>query len=150
MAPHAEARGRGEDPASPRNIEAAERRARALELKKAGATYDQIATQLGYSDKSGAYRAVQNALSEITAEPAKAVLRLELERLDAMLLALWPKARKGDGAAIDRVLRIQERRTRYLGLDSPQRISVEAQKLGDEILALIDQAMAEPEPETTP
>lgn len=129
--------GRGEDAASPRRIEAAERRAKALELRKAGATYDQIANQLGFSNRGNAQRAVQTALKEITAEPAREVITLEVERLDAMLLGLWPRARKGDLGAIDRVLRIQERRARLLGLDSPARLSVEAENLGEEIAALL-------------
>ncbi|WP_220183368.1 hypothetical protein [Sphaerisporangium album] len=40
-------------------------------------------------------------------------------------------------AAIDRMLRIQERRARLLGLDSPQRVSIDAQNLGDDIRGLI-------------
>jgi hypothetical protein len=39
---------------------------------------------------------------------------VELARLDAMLLGLWGRARKGDVAAVDRVLRIGERRTQLL------------------------------------
>lgn len=110
--------GRGEDAASPRRIDAAERRAKALDLRKAGATYDQIAQQLGFSNRGNAQRAVQTALKEITADGARDVLTLELERLDAMLLGLWQQARKGNLGAVDRALRIQDRRARYLGLDN--------------------------------
>lgn len=111
-------RGRGEDTASSRRIEAAEKRKKALELKKAGATYEQIAERVGFSERGAAHRAVQTALKEVTAEPAREVLQLELERLDAMLLGLWPAARKGKPEAVDRVLKIQERRAKYLGLDA--------------------------------
>ena len=38
---------------------------------------------------------------------------------------------------IDRLLKIQERRARLLGLDAPQRVSIEAQQLGDAIGALL-------------
>jgi hypothetical protein len=109
--------GRGEDAASARRIEAAEKRARALELRKAGATYDQIAQRLGFSNRGNAQRAVLTALKEITAEPAVEVRQLELERLDAMLLGLWQQARNGDVNAVDRALRIAERRAKLLGLD---------------------------------
>lgn len=135
---HRTGHGRGEDAASPNRIEAATKRARALELRKAGATYDVIATQVGYSNRGNAYRAIQTALKEITAEPAREVITLELERLDAMLLGLWPQARKGNLGAVDRVLRIQERRARLLGLDSPSRVSLEAENIGAEITALIN------------
>lgn len=98
-----------------------ERRARALNLRKAGASYELIATQLGYSSKSLAYRDIKTAIAAITAEPAKDVLALELERLDALLLGQWSAATQrggGDPRAVDRVLKIMARRSAYLGLDA--------------------------------
>jgi len=55
-------------------------------------------------------------------ERAKELLALELSRLDQMMQALWPKARRGHLGAIDRVLRVMERRSRYLGLDAPTKL----------------------------
>ena len=54
------------------------------------------------------------------------VLGEELDRLDKMLQGLWSEARRGNYHSIDRVLRIMERRARYLGLDAPDRVAVEA------------------------
>lgn len=136
---------RGEDAASPRRITAAEKRARALELRKAGATYDQIARQVGFSERGAAYRAVQTALLEITQEPAQEVRQLELERLDAMLLGLWPAARKGKEGAVDRVLRIMERRAKLLGLDAPVKADVgvhQADPRDAELIEMINEALA--------
>lgn len=127
--------GRGEDRHSARRITAAERRRQALELRKAGATYDRIAQQLGFANRGGAYRAVETALREITAEPAQDVRQLELERLDALLLGLWPQARKGNQGAVDRVLRIMERRAKLLGLDAPTKAEVGG-KLSYEIVGV--------------
>lgn len=91
---------------------ALERRAKALELHLAGATYDAIATAVGYSGRSGAHKAVQEALGALGDAPEATEARAtELARLDAMLVGLWPKARRGDVAAVDRVLRIGERRS---------------------------------------
>lgn len=88
-------------------------RPRALELRLAGATYDQIAAECGYASKSGAYKAVQSQLdaagSPVPSEGED--LSTELARLDAMLVGLWPRARRGDVQAVDRVLRISERRS---------------------------------------
>jgi hypothetical protein len=95
----------------------AEKRRRAAELRIAGATYEQIARQLGYSGVSGAFAAVEEGLRDAFAEPNSDIRRLELDRLDALLLGLWPQARKGNLGAIDRALKIMERRARYLGLD---------------------------------
>lgn len=38
-------------------------------------------------------------------------LRLEIDRIDRLHTALWPKGTKGDLGAVDRLLRISERRT---------------------------------------
>ena len=93
-----------------------DRRARALELHLAGATYDAIAKHVGYADRSGAFQAVQAALAA-GVEPLDAdSVTTELARLDALLTSVWPKARKGDLQAVDRVLKISERRTAVLAL----------------------------------
>lgn len=118
--------------ANPARITQAERRRQALELRKAGATYEQIAAELGIRSKRAAWGIVQTALAEITREPAQAVLDLELSRLDAMLLGLWPTARKGNHGAVDRVLRIMDRRARYLGLDAtPDSSTLDPSALAD-------------------
>lgn len=108
-------------PATPANVE---RRVKALELRKAGATYRKIAELMGCSG-TRAFEYVQDALKETQKEPAKAVRELELERLDQMLRAIWPDVLRGNRLAIDRALAIQDRRARYLGLDAPQRRIVE-------------------------
>jgi hypothetical protein len=41
-----------------------------------------------------------------------------------MLLALWPQVLKGNQGAIDRALRVMERRAKLLGLDAPTRQEV--------------------------
>lgn len=97
-------------------MEPDERRAKALELHLAGATYDAIAKAVGYASRSGAYKAVKEALAddeETTPDLAEAA-STELARLDAMLTGLWTKARRGDVQAVDRVMRIEERRTAIL------------------------------------
>lgn len=98
----------GEDRASGRRIEAAEKRRRALQLRKAGASYDQIAQQVGYANRGTAHRAVAEALQESQQDTREDVQQLEAQRLDQMLMALWPKAMQGSGWAVDRILRIME------------------------------------------
>ena len=82
-------------------------------------SYEAIAKQLGVSDKSTVGQRVQAALREIIREPAEAVLKMELERLDVLLSGLWEQAADGDLQALDRALKIQDRRAKYLGLDAP-------------------------------
>jgi hypothetical protein len=104
-------------------VRAHERHLQALELRKAGATYEVIAHQLGYASARGAHKAVASALKTTLREPADAVRELELTRLDAMLLPLWRRVQKGDERAIDRALKIEERRAKLLGLEAPTRIA---------------------------
>ncbi len=100
-------------------MKATERQARALEMRKAGYTYPEIAAAVGYAGKASAYRAVDAALKKTLQEPADELRVMEAERLDAMLLGLWEKATTGDTWSVDRVLGIMERRARLLGLDRP-------------------------------
>ena len=44
-----------------RRIQAHERQLKALELRLAGVTYQQIADELGYSGRQGAFKAVESA-----------------------------------------------------------------------------------------
>lgn len=97
----------------------------ALDLRLAGATFEQISDHVPnkdtgeklYSNRSNAWKAVDRALKAIPKESAIAVKDLELQRLDAMYVAVWPAVRRGDTFAIDRALAIMNRRARYLGLD---------------------------------
>jgi hypothetical protein len=127
-------------------IDAAERRQRALELRKAGASYRTIGAQLNISEKT-AHQDVQRALghlAELELASADELRTMELLRLDKLMLeaarilaATHPLISGGkvltgftesgkpigltdDGpklAAIDRLLRISESRRKLLGLD---------------------------------
>ena len=101
-----------------RRVQAHERHLQALELRKAGATYQAIAEQLGYAHAKSAYKAVASALRATLREPAAGVRELEVARLDSALLAVWRRVQAGDDKAIDRLLRISERRAKLLGLDA--------------------------------
>jgi len=104
-----------------RRLAAHERHLQALELRKAGATYQMIADQLGYASPKGAHKAVRSAMREALSEPAEAVRQLEALRLDAALLAIWRRVTKGDDKAIDRLLGIMKRRMELFGLAAPRR-----------------------------
>lgn len=96
----------------------ADDRRRAAELRLAGVGYEQIAQQLNLASGVEAQRLAQEALQASLQDPLPDVVRLELERLDALLVGLWGKARRGDVAAADRVLKLMDRRARYLGIDA--------------------------------
>lgn len=102
-------------------LRAHDRHLRALELRKAGATYEMIAEKLGYAQAKGAHKAVASALKATLREPADELRTLEAERLDAALLAIWQRVRRGDEKAIDRLLAIMKKRMELFGLAAPRR-----------------------------
>jgi len=105
-----------------RTIAAYEKDQRALELRKEGHTYESISEQLGYSTPSASYKAVMRRLKDMD-RPAVSMLReLEVQRLDAMLYAVWNDVLQGDANAVHTALRISERRSRLLGLDAPHTV----------------------------
>lgn len=98
----------------------ANRQAQALRLRAAGSSYDHIAQELGYANRSGAYKAVKKALRDTVARPAEELRQLELARLDGLLGAVWPIATNPEHPeclkAVDRVLRIIDEQSRLTGL----------------------------------
>ncbi len=104
-------------------LDARDLETRAIAMRRAGASFRTIASRLGCST-GAAHKAVCRVLERTLgdlAESAGALRALELERLDAMLMAIWPAATGGDPAAISVALRISERRSWLLGLDAPTR-----------------------------
>ena len=109
--------------------EVAERRAKALQLRAAGLTYQAIADQLGYTSRRVAAQDVTRALQDrqgLLDTQATLFVPLELERLDSLERAVQTVMRQAsaDGErsivlrAADRLLRIAERRAALLGLDA--------------------------------
>lgn len=96
-----------------------ERMARSLRFKEDGFSYRQIADRTGVSYRQ-AYLDVQDALREVIREPAEEVLKLELARLDMLLMTAMARVREDRNLkAIDTVVRLMDRRAKYLGLDNP-------------------------------
>jgi hypothetical protein len=125
-------RPRGED---------AKKRARAnqaLELRIAGATYRQIAAQLGVSEKA-AYYDVQDELGRldpIIHGQAERLRELEAARLDRLNVALAPGIKAGTPGAIFAAVKVMERRAKLCGLDAPTKLEVSgAVTLGEKIAA---------------
>ena len=122
---------RGDCKTGRRKITAAERRAKAFELRKAGLNYQKIGDQIGITRQAahGLVTTALRKLNEKTAEDAAELTRLELERLDDCQAVAVHEMRTGSNRlpAIDRILRIQERRAKLLGLDAPDRLAVREQ-----------------------
>lgn len=104
---------------TPTTIEIREKHAEWLELRRRGWSYQRIADRFGCA-RSSVWEAVRARLAEVTAEPAAAIITLEVERLDELWRITFRKARKGDLGAVAACLRIMERRAALLKLDGVQ------------------------------
>lgn len=111
--------------ATPKQVETAQRRSQALELRAMGLTYEVIAERLKYSSRQHAHRDIHTALDNLVSAPAKELLAEELSRLERLLQGVWADARKGDPQKVTTVLRILDMRAKYLGLYAPDRIQAE-------------------------
>jgi hypothetical protein len=170
-------RVKGADGKWTRSPDTAARDAEACRLRTRAVSYSEIARQLGFSNSAAAHEAVQRGLREIVAEPAEQVRQFEIERLDGlwdMALAIAERHHvtvsngrvvylgdmplSDDGPALqamDRLLKIQERRARLLGLDAPVKHEVRnVDALDAEIERLVAQLAARsetaPAPEVAP
>ena len=93
---------------SARRIAAQERRRKAVELRRAGASYRQIGQQLDMA-KSSVHKTVNVALDELKRDQddqARLLQVQESDRLDRLQFNLWTRAVGGDVTAIQTVLRI--------------------------------------------
>lgn len=138
----------------------------AARLKAIGHSLEEIAEMLsltdsvtGEIDPRRAAKAVQRGLMAVYRFSTDEQRLMELQSLDEMERHLWDSLRREhvlvqqgrvilvDGhvvqderfvlEALDRILKIKERRAKYLGLDAQVRLSVEADQIGGEIAQLI-------------
>ena len=135
-----------------RTIADSDRDARAVDLRRRHLNYRQIAAEMGYQDASGAHRAVERGLADARQDASEAVKQIELDRLDdiargfqrvfatkhyvvsvgAGKVVMDPQ-RPGEPLIDDSpviqaglaLLRVMERRAKYLGIDAPARTRVE-------------------------
>lgn len=111
-------------------IDTSDKHLKALELAKQHKTYQEIADELNYADRSGAYRAVQAGLREVFAPAANEYRALENERIDGLISGLYPQTqpkgqcshcgradREANPAAVNSIRMLMERRARMMGLD---------------------------------
>lgn len=112
----------GESKTSPRRIVAYQKQRRALELRMAGRTWQEIADKLQYRGHSGAIAAVEKALVRTLEAPAHSYRALTLERLTKILQVFWPLMLQGDHNAARTVLQTIQDIRKLMGLDAPTQV----------------------------
>ena len=106
-------------------IELAGRRIRdAYARRREGASWQEVAEEFGYASATSAQvsvsRYVQATAYRFDQAERESMLRMELDRLDALQQAVWAAAMTGDTKAVEAVLKVQDRRHRLLGFNRPE------------------------------
>lgn len=150
----------------------AERRTRAVAMRLDGASYEHIAQTLGYNSRGAACQDVTRALEANVAEQrtqSEVLRQEELQRLDLLLAEAFAVLRRRHVTvshgriirdedtdepllddspvlqAIDRILKIQERRAKFLGLDAPTKVeAITIDSLDQEIAKLAAELEGDP------
>lgn len=90
-----------------------------------GRTYRQMAAELhvALSTISNDVQVIVGRWQQEQVQLVGEQRQVELQRLDVALQAVWEKVLAGDLFAIDRYLKIAERRSKLLGLDAPTKLA---------------------------
>lgn len=115
--------------------------AKALELRMEGKSFDAIAEEAGYNSRQAAHDAVKRALDRIEREPADALVKLDLERLDVLWQIQYLNAQAGDVQAMAACMKIMERRAKLLGLDAPVKTDNKTEVVSKEGVLVIGATM---------
>ncbi len=103
-----------------------EKQKRAMALKLAGASYAQIAENLGYADASGAHKAVAVGMKNSLQESAGDLRKIHYGRLEHMLMLVWPAVNQGDSHAVSSALQVMDRMERLYGLNAAEKVDITA------------------------
>jgi len=139
---------------SQKSVMREERRQLALELRKGGASFRDIARtlianigleELGLKKYSHvtAYRDVVSALKElqeVTVEKADQVRTLQMERLTELLESVWEKSLAGDIQAVNTTLRVMQQINTLHGLEVA---TVDLQSLGKSVDIAVKEIVVE-------
>lgn len=109
-----------------------------MELRKAGVTYRAIVQAavkkfgddlpVNYDCRHAA-RDVSRVLQKLNKEcqhDIAEIKRLELERVDVAMAAIWSQVRRGHLGAIDRFVKLSARRAKLCGLDMPTDVDIKS------------------------
>jgi hypothetical protein len=131
-----------------KSLSIVDRRRRAAQLRRSGATLESVATvisrefKLPNYDRRRCHEDIQFALAELHREyslDSESLRQEHLQILDRLQMALWSKALGGDVKAIDSITRLLERKSKLCGLDAPVQLLVE--KSLDHEIELVFQAL---------
>jgi len=108
-----------------KETEREERRKQVAANVKAGLNYREIAAALNVSlgTVSNDMKVILRRWRKESVSLANDHITLELKRLDHAINAIWDDVLKGNRRAVEVMLKIQERRAKYLPLEVPRKIA---------------------------
>lgn len=123
----------------PTAVQLAQQQADCLKLRLDGMTVREIAAELKLP-RSTVQDRLDAAMTELVAPVADEVRLMELARLDRWQVRLEKRLDDGEDPAriVPIGLKVQERRSRYLGLDAPERAEMTVSSLGSDDPAVLD------------
>jgi hypothetical protein len=110
--------------------EQADKYERVLQLKRAGLTFDQIAREVGYADRSGAKHAYDAAIKRTMGEEIASLRELEGQRMDELWRRGFQRALDPDtttpqlATILGSLVAVSRRRASLYGLDAPRQVEV--------------------------
>ena len=133
------------------------REKQAVSLRLSGMPYEEIAEIMGYSGGAAVTNLVMRALKRDVVVDVNQVVNEDMKRLDKLIELLWPivnnppsewdfenmKPRELEvrssqwQSAVDRLLKILERRAKYTGADAPTKVEVKEVSSEDELKNLL-------------
>lgn len=128
----------GSPGARPPADEVLAKQTKAITLRQAGATYDEVAKLVGYANRQNARQAVLAALEGRRIEAVDEYRALNNARYERMIRTLWATAHSGDLDAMAELRRVLQDQNRLLGLNAPTKVEITDQ-VDAEIKALAAQ-----------
>lgn len=106
------------------------REQRTVEMRIGGSNYREIGEAIGVTDEAARQMAIRvlQRLEMVANESGEELRRLDTERIDRMIQGLWQKACLGNVQAVDRVIRLMERKARLWGYEMPVRVEFDWRK----------------------
>lgn len=90
-----------------------------------GLTFETIAQQLGYANRSSAQKAFTRALERYGVGDRKERVETELHRLDILTEVFWESAKQGNAKSADMVLRLMDKKLEFIRVGMPIKIEAE-------------------------
>jgi len=100
-----------------------------VELAVQGFTYEAIGAKIGIAHRGTVHRMVHQAIKERAARGVEELRRVNYDRLEALILTLWPEVERGDIEAIAAALRVIPQKSGSSNLTTSRSGQLEGPKL---------------------